>query len=392
MTAVSVVRSTPPVLASYLCRATWGLPKARQQELWDELEEHVLERADHLCAFGTPYKLALRQAVSELGPPARVSAGMSEVYLMPNMIRVGLVVAVAGVLTALGLGGSQLLTLPVLSERPVTPSCAKGTRPSGPMITIVSEKNGITCYTFNMPSVYEGSYISVTDLKRAFEAAHLQFNPRSDGGLSVRYPNGEQREIGVEFSKNGQSYVDADSLIVSTARHPVTSTLSIKGYDNPTIDFGEYRLQVGATSAPAKGNFFYSDLAPTLVGLLITPRLADGWNSTVSLAERRILPAEALALPRHVVRTKLKPGAVVMLVTKWKHSSYATDIAPVNQDGTVTLMDPHKSLRFVSNPVTMAQVAADIQSEAVLVKVSDTPLRNLKTGIFLPSQISSDAR
>lgn len=384
--------STPPALAAYLRRATWGLPKARAQELWDELEEHVLERADHLCAFGKPFDQALQQAVTELGPPAGVSAGMSEVYLMPKLIRAGLVVALTGALTALGLGGSQLLTLPVLSERPVTPSCAKGTRPSGPMITIVSEKNGITCYTFNMPSVYEGSYISVTDLKRAFEAAHLQIQPRPDGGLSVRYPNGEQREIGIRFSKNGQSYIDADSLIISTARQPVTSTLKITGYDNPTIDFGEFRLQIGAAGASAKGNFFYSDLAPTLVGLLITPKLADGWNSTVSLAERRIPPARALALPRHIVHTTLKPGTVVMLVTKWEHSSYATDIAPVGQDGTVTLMDPHKSLRFVSNPAAMVQVAADIQSEAVLVKVSDTPLRNLKTGIFLPSQPTSDAQ
>ena len=51
MTPRAAAHATPTPLAAYLRRATWGLPRARQQELWDELEEHVLTRADHPSAL-----------------------------------------------------------------------------------------------------------------------------------------------------------------------------------------------------------------------------------------------------------------------------------------------------------------------------------------------------
>lgn len=76
----------------------------------------MLERADHLCAFGTPYELALAQAIFELGPPAKVSAGMTEVYLMPKLlISVGAAALALGATFFALAGGGTVLTVPGLS-------------------------------------------------------------------------------------------------------------------------------------------------------------------------------------------------------------------------------------------------------------------------------------
>ncbi|MFD1731092.1 permease prefix domain 1-containing protein [Deinococcus malanensis] len=57
-----------PELRRYLARATRGLWGKRREEVYAELEEHVLERADHLMVFGVPQQEALSRALSELGP------------------------------------------------------------------------------------------------------------------------------------------------------------------------------------------------------------------------------------------------------------------------------------------------------------------------------------
>ena len=94
-------------LERYLQRATWGLPRARRQELRDELEEHLLTRIHHLMAFGAHPQDALNQALSELGAPERVSAGMTEVYLMPKLLRATALIALPALLTTLALSSAQ---------------------------------------------------------------------------------------------------------------------------------------------------------------------------------------------------------------------------------------------------------------------------------------------
>ena len=49
-TASDTAAPTSPAVHAYLRRATWGLPRERQQELWDELEEHLLTRAEQFQA------------------------------------------------------------------------------------------------------------------------------------------------------------------------------------------------------------------------------------------------------------------------------------------------------------------------------------------------------
>ena len=74
---MTTLTGTPAPLEAYLRRATVGLPPERREEVWNELEEHVLNRAEQLEFQGHPPKEALEQALRELGPPLRVSAAMN---------------------------------------------------------------------------------------------------------------------------------------------------------------------------------------------------------------------------------------------------------------------------------------------------------------------------
>lgn len=391
MTAVAAARTTPPPLAAYLRRATWGLGAKRRQELWNELEEHVLERADHLCAFGTPYEHALARAIAELGPPAKVSAGMTEVYLMPKLlISAGAAALAIGAAFFTLAAAGKTVSLPVLTERPITPACAKGTRPTGPAIKIVSEKGGVTCYTFNDSRVYAGTYIGLNDLKKAFVANGIQAKVAASGDLEVMYPNGTRRVLTYLFSRNGQGYTDAENLITSTAREPVTPELKLSGYNDPTIMFGSLSLRLGTKATPVNSVKFYADLVPTLLGVLTSPDLSKGWEINYAGNSRSV--TGVVNLPKHVIQTSLNPGEVVVLATKRDRGTYSGDVAPVGPDGTVTLYSEQKHITFVTDPAQLSPYASGGRVNALLLRVTNIPLRDLKTGIFTPAQPTSDAR
>lgn len=118
-----------PELERYLRRATWGLPRARRKELRNELEEHALERAHRLTLLGLSPPDALKRALRDLGPSERVGAGMSQVYLMPVLIRsaavlalgltIGLNVLTSG--TAQKDGSQRQSGLPVCTQDKVGP-------------------------------------------------------------------------------------------------------------------------------------------------------------------------------------------------------------------------------------------------------------------------------
>ena len=57
---------TPAPLEAYLRRAALGLPPERREEVWNELEEHVLCRVEQLEFQGHPPGEALEQALREL--------------------------------------------------------------------------------------------------------------------------------------------------------------------------------------------------------------------------------------------------------------------------------------------------------------------------------------
>lgn len=399
---------TPATLTAYLRRATWGLPKARQQELWDELEEHVLTRVDHLCALGAPPQEALAQALRELGPSTRVTAGMTQVYLMPKLLLSAGVAALAlsAALYALaGGGGERTVVLPVLLSRPPgVPICIIEPSAKGTSTKTIGQASNTACSVPKDPNLYKGVFVSLGNLAKILEATGVSADVLDYGPLEVHYPSGTQMLVNPEFQQGGQGYMGAASILLIALGEVPTTALQLKGYDGPLMTVGNLNLQLGSTAQPLKGVDFYGALLPVLVNMVIRERLVEGQPVTVGGINRRQAVAgssrrlstngTSFISGRHKVQTGLKPGEVVMLVTepKAEWGQYLADVAPVNPDGTATFYEQQPRLRFVVSPTQLTPNSTNGRIPALLVRVTNVPLRDLKSGIFLPSQPTSDAR
>ncbi|PNY80138.1 permease prefix domain 1-containing protein [Deinococcus koreensis] len=374
-------------LTTYLRRATWGLPEGRRQELWDELEEHILTRAEHLQFTDLSPSQALAQALRELGPPARLTLGMAKVYTMPKLLIAAgaAALALSAALYAMAGGGeTPMLTLPVVTQSPVKPSCVRGTKPSGDNITIVSENNGITCYTFNDGTSYLGAYLNGNDIVKAIRAqggrATLKGN-RLDVSLPGTGSGGG--EIGANFTRNGQPYFDAFRLIDG-----VGTPLPIRfaGFAAPQVQIGAINLRFG-TGEQSVGRLFYNPLyslfISSLKGVVAQPGITGGGY---------FMDSPRSPNSRHRVATTLAPGEVVMLITKRAGERYMADTAEVGADRSAVLQSEASKVRFVSSLGQLGPYPGGGRINALLVRVTNIPLDQLKTGIFLPARPTSDAR
>jgi len=90
-------------LECYLKQATRGLYGAARKDVWNELEQDILERVRVSKAFGLSETQALNRALEQLGDPREVSVGMASTYIWPRAVKLGVLGAV---------GAALLLTLP----------------------------------------------------------------------------------------------------------------------------------------------------------------------------------------------------------------------------------------------------------------------------------------
>ncbi len=385
----TATHTTPRALTAYLRRATWGLPEARRQELWDELEEHILTRADHLILGGLTPTQATAQAIRELGPPARVTLGMAKVYTMPKLILAAgtLALALSAGLYALA-GGSQSLTLPVQTERPVKPTCVRGTVPPG--VDIVSARGGVTCFYYSSSSSSRegrGVYLNGQDFVRIVQSQGGQAT-LSGRTLTVRLPgaNTGENRFSARFVQSGQAYFDATLLIqmLSTSRPALFS-----GFDRPTVKIGGLSLQMGADQPV--GSLWYNPLTALFVSALKEPPSPAAHTSGRYDTSVGYIVKDTSTI-RHEVSTRLPPGEVVMLVTRRSGGNYTADTAEVQASGRVTLNSGSASVRFVASLSDLSPYDSGGRRNALLVRVTGIPLSDLKSGVFVPAQATSDAR
>jgi hypothetical protein len=392
-------------LTRYLRRATWGLPRPRQQQLWDELEDHLLSRAAELQGSGAAPHDALARALAEVGSPLRVCAGMTQVYAMPKLILAACSVALvasAAIYAAAG-GRESVFTLPVLSYGPDTFRCVGGDPGvvQGQSNNLVAVARAALMNSFKQPCstvLFAGknddTYIRLSDLRRVFESLTFPVTDRPSGGLSVGFPNGAKSLFNSDFEQGGQIYIHASALLTAALHGVNTPDLRLYGYDNPVVDFGSFRLQVGSSTAPATGASFYTSPAMRLfwISALLAPAESQGWSGSIYLSG----PTDVLA--RHTVKTKLHPGEVVLLALRTDTSTpdhvgaFVTDVAPVEEGGLVTFKIPQAKIRFIFNPTQLGPEPSGGRINALLVRVTHTPLNNLKSGIVVPAQATSDAR
>ncbi|MDO4245272.1 MAG: permease prefix domain 1-containing protein [Deinococcus sp.] len=388
---MTAVTATPPALEQYLRRATAGLPPAKRQEVWDELEEHVYCRAEQLEWQGAAPEQALAQALAELGPPLRVSAGMNGVHNMPKILSIGGIAALlvtAGLYALAGGGNLRAVTVevPALSQKPLETEkfCVQETKVLGRDFVVLSRQDGKICYAPQRKALYQGAFIGLNDIQKAYESAGLKTSFKPDGTLHVTFPDGRWRVLMPRFKAGGQGYVPAQMLIISTIREPLTPELKLSGYDNPLLSFGPLKLRLGTQSQPVAGMDFYHQIMPTLLGALTSPDLSQGWSASYAGVNWRF--SDVNTWPQVTVKTGLPAGEVVMLLTKKDAETYFADLAPVGADGKATLhhWPEHQKLGFVKDVRSLSASPNGGKIPAMLVKVTGVDLRHLKSGIFLP--------
>lgn len=382
-------RSAQAALDQYLRRATRGLAPECAEEVRDELEEHALGLVDRYVLLGHSPQEALRLALRDLGSPWQVSAALNGVHNMPKLLTFAGIAALAlsaGLYALAGGGRAVTVEVPALSQSPLSTRelCVPASETLEKDVVILRRQGGKICYAPKEKALYQGSYVGLNDVQKAYAAAGLKAEFTPDGALRITFPDGQWRVLMPRFTANGQGYVPAEMLIVNTLRPSLTPKLELSGYDNPLLSFGSLNLRLGTGAQPIAGMDFYRQIMPSLLGTLTSHDLSQGWSADYVGVNRRF--AGAATQPRVTVNTGLQAGEVVMLVTKKDAETYFADLAPVGPDGSATLyrFPEHDRLSFVKALDALTPTPTDGKTPALLVKVTGVDLRDLKSGIFLP--------
>ncbi|MBB5378823.1 hypothetical protein HNQ07_004330 [Deinococcus metalli] len=328
--------ATPPRLLAYLRRATLGLPRHRRQELWDELEDHLLTRSRHLQASGHSPDAALGQALTELGAPTRVSVGMGRVFqVRPLTFALGLLMASATLLALRPAPAPEVLNVP--SPLAAFQDCA-GALPS--------------CLTSTPGDVW----LQPEEVAAALKRQGVQASVNKNGEVIIIWQE-KQITVPTFLTAGGQPFVGAATL--TGVLMQVEPRLRVWGYNRMPI------LQAGSVSltlSPAQGQMtsaaYYRSLGRVLVGK---------WMAGVT-----VKPSSS-SDPLHRLTTALAPGEVVMLVTRNADGSVAFDVTPVGTNGRVRLHSPHAQLTLVTT-VGELRPTSDPLIPALLVRLTNVPL------------------
>ena len=386
----TAAHTTPRALTTYLRRATWGLPRARRQELWDELEEHVLTRADHLILTGLTPTQATAQAIHELGPPARVTLGMAKVYTMPNLILAAGTLALAlsaGLYALAGGHAGAALNIPVFQQPTIGLLCA-AEDPNLPQLSlpVASRGAGRICYRLssNRDLTAKPAMISVESASRVMGLVGGTVTTRPDGRIQLSRPNGTYMRTEFSLSEGSQRYILAGALfeaLISTRDR--TDVIRVSGFSQPALSINGQQVRLTGTSGDSVGNNVYSGLVGDAVTAVMYRSSDQGFSFTQTQA--------ASSTPLHRIQTGLKAGEVVTVISRAAEHEFTTDFAVVQQDGSVSLHANASQLQFVSRGTDLVSSVGD-RIPAILVRLSNVPLSDLKSGVFVPARATSDAR
>jgi len=385
---ITLTLSQSAALNAYLRRATWGLPEARRQDLWDELEEHLLNRAEQLQHTGLSSTQALIQAIHELGSPSRVTLGMAKVYTMPKLLvaAAALALSISAGLYVLASGG-VVLKIPIFEQPRVGQLCVADASETLPLsLPVLSRRHGEICYRISKATDLTSypSLISVPSATRVMQALGGSVVVRTDGKIELRRPNGTWGRGAFAFNDGTQRYIFASTLfeaIMNTRDR--TDAITLSGFVQPTLTIGSTMIQLVGNSGDKLGNTIYgSVMREVIADVIFNNSYAEfGFQQTATLPR----------VSQHQIQTRLPAGEVVALITQQGKNSFSTDFAAVSNNGTLRLRATAARLHFVRDPQALGTVVSG-RTPAILVRMTRVPLDRLKAGILIPTQLTSDAR
>lgn len=352
-----------PELRRYLTRATRGLWGKRREEVCAELEEHVLERADHLMVFGVPPQEALSRALSELGPPGRLSAGMNQVYLMPKLIQMSALSAMTAVLISLtlslsGEGNAQV----TVTNLPMSPSCAvssKGLK-SDAMTEIISQKGNVYCYRFR--NAKPMTYINLNSLEQTLKLMGVSVS-RKDQYTVLKFPGATgTAQLKANTVRGNDRFARLEQLPYhfSDTGLPVTLT----GWTNPTVQVGETRFKLGSSGSSVPGSLIYQNVMVDISRDLKIP------GKGVALSSRAWRDSSSYPYFTHTVQVDAPEGTIIGIFSRDERGSALVDEAPVDRNGQVQLFSTREKLRYVTDPGKLTPYLSGGQGQALLVRLT----------------------
>lgn len=261
-----------PAARAYLRRATWGLPRARQQEVWDELEEHLLTRAAQLqaCGAAPPEALARADRAGFARPRQRRndrSVPDAQTDLDGECWRVG---AECGSVRAGRGSAGNILTLPILTRTSPSTLCASEGS-AALQLPVISRRDKLICYKTAVNAVGASPLVSLSTVQAAVGLHGGTAKLLSDNRLEIRM-YGTWSRTGIVYKTENESYIPASSLfnaLVNLRPHLPATETTLSGYDHPVLRVGDRAIQFGSGPESKLGEGIYNSLSDQVISSLL---------------------------------------------------------------------------------------------------------------------------
>jgi len=227
-------------LERYLNSACAGLFGLERQTVRDELESNLLERVREFQVMGCSSDVALSKALEEFGAPSRVSRGMQEVYILPNLVKGGAWLSILAMGAYLALSSSVAGPVNVTYDGPCKADC-----------------------------VWMGqSYVSVNSLERELRAQGVKVT-RGKTVMTATFPGGAKGLVNIRPNSGGHSEdaifkrgADVFAPIEGLFRLAYVSELPtyLSSLKNPILSIGKVKLSLENAEQPINVAYQMSSL------------------------------------------------------------------------------------------------------------------------------------
>ena len=385
-------------LETYLRRATRGVWGKKRLELIAELRGNIEARIWMLECQGYASERALEVALTELGEPRAIAAGLIGVHTMPRIFRSTL---------ALSLFAALSVTL-------INSSRAQIEVIGGDTFVITTAK-----YQVKVTGAVGNYFLKFSSIKENLESAGITVDDAPSESLNqsievgmvptlrFRFPESDRDTLLQPTPITGNSINVVDRAVTSTSvstnladesgyialseffyqlRQRSGLPVRVEGWRNPIIEVGATKLQIGTEKASA---------TPREIFVQAAGRAAQNGFPQLNAW----IGIEVGGTNNHAVRLSDPPGTVYAVVTpSLSISSLQTiDAARVADDGVLYFHPVYKVLEFVKTPLELVKDRANIgkrgygsssrPAKALLIHI--TP--DLRTSFVLPARVRSGA-
>lgn len=342
----------------YLRRATFGLPKELAEEVWNELEEHALNRALQYELQGMSPPQALQSAMTDLGPPLNVAAQMNKVHNMFKILGLGLIVTLAFSTSFYVLANQPPTYLPILEEIPVSEVCINSSKKPHPNAQILSKSDGKICFQYKDLSTYQGAFIEASILEKftnqqggeMVEIGNDLFFHMADGSLIY------SQHV---FRKDGKRYIPISSLFNPWHNRKLT----IQSYVPLIISLDGLNITVGKKNSIAS-EVFFDDLTPNFANSVLKcikeKQQFNCHKKSIKLETQR--PNQF----QHSIKTKLQAGQAVMIFTHAPQGGYNAFVNPISSKGILKIPSYHKHLQLTTDTLKFTQKSIHPETALIL--------------------------